>query len=197
MLVDFYFGPGSRYSYLASTQLDAIASRTGARFRWRPVLSSALARAAGYAPFAGAPSSGQYDPSYRDRDIARWAALYGAPYKGDPDFPDAHWRRMTLACVACGESAEAMGRAIYQAQFADGAPPATDAALYALAAKVGISDLEGRLSAPGLEGAAARILEEARAAGAFGAPTFITGGELFFGNDRLVLLERFLMQSAR
>lgn len=197
MQVDFYFGPGSRYSYLASTQLGAIAERTGASFRWRPVLSSNLARAAGYEPFAGAPSSGQYDPAYRDRDIARWAAHYGVPYAGDPDFPQAHWRRMTLACVACGEKAEAMGRAIFQAQFAEGTPPATDAALYALAAKIGVPDLEARLDAPEIESDAARILEDARAAGAFGAPSFVTCGELFFGNDRLVLLERFLMQSAR
>jgi 2-hydroxychromene-2-carboxylate isomerase len=197
MQVDFYFGPGSRYSYLASTQLDAIAARTGARFRWRPVLSSELARAAGYAPFEGAPTSGQYDMAYRDKDIARWAALYGAPYAGDPNFPQAHWRAMTLACVACGERAEAMGRAIYRAQFAEGAPPTTDRALHALAAEIGVPDLQARLAAPGLEAAYAEILAQARAAGAFGAPSFVAGGELFFGNDRLVLLERFLMQSAR
>jgi 2-hydroxychromene-2-carboxylate isomerase len=40
--VDFWFGPGSRYSYLAATQLDAIALETGAIFRWRAVMSGDL-----------------------------------------------------------------------------------------------------------------------------------------------------------
>lgn len=40
--VDFIYGLGSRYSYLASTQIERIARETGAVFRWQPVSSHAL-----------------------------------------------------------------------------------------------------------------------------------------------------------
>ena len=47
LAVDFYDGLGSRYAYLASTQLDRIASETGCRFEWRPVARGALMRLRG------------------------------------------------------------------------------------------------------------------------------------------------------
>ncbi len=38
-IVEAYFGLGSRYSYLASTQLDRIAAETGTAFNWIPIAS--------------------------------------------------------------------------------------------------------------------------------------------------------------
>jgi 2-hydroxychromene-2-carboxylate isomerase len=40
--VDFYYGLGSRYSYLASTQIARLERDTGARVRWRPLYSGDL-----------------------------------------------------------------------------------------------------------------------------------------------------------
>ena len=40
--VPFYFGLGSRYSYLAATQLDLIEHRTGCTFEWLPLQSAEL-----------------------------------------------------------------------------------------------------------------------------------------------------------
>ena len=47
LAIDFYYGLGSRYSYLASTQLDRIAAETGCRFEWHEAaLQSAHRRGA-------------------------------------------------------------------------------------------------------------------------------------------------------
>ncbi|MSQ73777.1 MAG: hypothetical protein EXR27_21265 [Betaproteobacteria bacterium] len=54
--VEFVFGLGSRYSYLASTQLDAIAARRGCEITWVPVSSVALMAAGGRTPFGGGPT---------------------------------------------------------------------------------------------------------------------------------------------
>ena len=64
MEVEFFFGLGSRYSYLAATQLEPIAAATGARFRWRPVFSADLIARTG-----GVPRSPQ-DPAWRT--TVRW-----------------------------------------------------------------------------------------------------------------------------
>jgi 2-hydroxychromene-2-carboxylate isomerase len=190
--VDFYFGPGSRYSYLASTQLDGIAARTGAHFRWRPTFSPDLMRAAGLPTLADRPQTGQYDRTYRDRDTLRWAALYGVAFS-DPDVDFEQWRRISHALVAAGDLVEALARIFFIASFAQGDPPRDDDALARLAARVGIDDLLARLDAPDIEARAGAIVEEAVAAGAFGVPSFVADGALFWGNDRLVLLEHHLM----
>ena len=60
-VVEFYFGAGSRYSYLAAAWLPGIAAETGARFDWLPVDSVRLIRARGHDPFAAPGGVGQYD----------------------------------------------------------------------------------------------------------------------------------------
>ena len=82
--VDFFYGIGSRYSYLASTQLDRLAAETGCGIRWRPLYSGDLFAARRRDPFQGDPVSGQYDWAYRRRDAERWAAYYGVLYR-EPD----------------------------------------------------------------------------------------------------------------
>ena len=51
--VDFIYGLGSRYSYLASTQIVRIARETGTTFRWQPVSSHALLGRRNDNPFRG------------------------------------------------------------------------------------------------------------------------------------------------
>ncbi len=53
LAIDFYYGLGSRYAYLASTQLKRIAGETGCRFAWHPVARGALMRLRGGQPFRG------------------------------------------------------------------------------------------------------------------------------------------------
>ena len=73
--VDFYYSIGSRYSYLASSQIAALERETGCRVVWHPLNSTTLISRRGANPFEGPPVSGQYDWSYRERDAKRWAAL--------------------------------------------------------------------------------------------------------------------------
>ena len=37
MRVEFFFAPGSRYSYLAASQVPALERETGCTVEWRPV----------------------------------------------------------------------------------------------------------------------------------------------------------------
>ncbi|HTJ47590.1 MAG TPA: DsbA family protein [Kofleriaceae bacterium] len=45
MKVDFFFDLSSPYSYLAATQVPAIAARTGAEFVWKPFVLAAVFKA--------------------------------------------------------------------------------------------------------------------------------------------------------
>ena len=60
-VVDFYYSIGSRYSYLASTQIAKLERETGCRVRWHPVNGADIRTLRGRDPFAGEPLSGQYE----------------------------------------------------------------------------------------------------------------------------------------
>jgi 2-hydroxychromene-2-carboxylate isomerase len=179
--VTFFFGPGSRYSYLASTQLGRVSAQTGARFVWRPVLSLDLTARTG-----GVQRSPR-DPAWRETDVSRWAKLYGVAYRDVAGEPD--WAAFALACAAAQDigGAEPFARALYAALYGEGRAPADVAGLATAAG------LDGRRFAEALATSAATTysanLEAALAAGAFGVPTFVTpDGAAFWCNDRLPLL---------
>ena len=197
--VDFFYGIGSRYSYLASSQLDRLTAETGCRIRWRPLYSGDLFAARGLDPFAGQPVSGQYEWAYRRRDAERWAAYYGVPYR-EPDDVRFDPRRLALACTAAAAlgAVDAFSRRLFQALFVDGTSPLDEAACAGLAREVGLDERGFRTALKQPETAArlAATVADAVAAGAFGVPSFVFGTEVYFGNDRLPLLRHALLQTA-
>ena len=195
--LDFYFSIGSRYSYLASTQVEALAAEFGRTVRWRPIHSRALFAAVGSDPFSGPPASRQYQPEYRSRDAKRWADLYGVPYT-DPDWEHTDWFRIALALVAVSRNRDCapFAKALYAATFGAGKATANDKELVAIAEGAGCSGAEvlRSVDAPTTAVTHERIVAEAVKAGAFGEPTMVVDGEAFCGNDRLPLVRHRLQQ---
>ena len=192
--VDFYLGIGSRYSYLAASQVDRIEKAQGCRFVWKPIASGALMDRRGGNPFHGAPLSGQYDWGYREYDAKCWAAYYGIPFR-EPVAFRTDPAMLALACLAADAQAALVPccRLLQRLIFVDGVA-IDDAVLAGLAKPLGLDAEAFRrdLQAPQTRGRLERLLDEARGRGAFGVPTFFLGDRMFWGNDRLVLLEAAL-----
>ena len=192
--VDFYFGLGSRYSYLASTQIDWIEAQYGCRFVWKPISSGALMALRGSNPFKSEPVSGQYDWGYREYDAKGWAAYYSVTFR-EPRPLAVDPARVAHAALAA-ETEGAMipcCRAIFAMTYVEHAV-IDEAALLSLPARLGL-DPEGfemRMDAPEIRARHDAIVAEAHRRGAFGVPTFFLGDHMFWGNDRLVLLEAAL-----
>jgi len=193
--IEFFYGIGSRYSYLASTQMEQLARDTGATVRWRPLYSRVLMERRGMDPFKGTPTSGQYESAYRTRDVTRWANYYGIPFH-DPDWDALDWQRLALAAVAADRLGGVVPftKNLYDAVFGIGVAPRADSSLARIADESG---LEGREFLRSIDDAETQQRHEqniadALAAGVFGVPSFVVDGELFWGNDRLVLLRHHL-----
>lgn len=194
--VDFYLGLGSRYSYLAASQVERIEKIHGCRFVWKPIASGALMDRRRSNPFRGEPLSGQYDWGYREYDAKCWADYYGIPFR-EPVAFKTDPAMLALACLA----AEMQGalvpccRLLQRLIFVDGVA-IDDAALAGLAEPLGLDaeafqrDLQALQTRTRHE----ELLDEAKGRGAFGVPTFFLGERMFWGNDRLVLLEAALAQ---
>lgn len=194
--VDFYFGIGSRYSFLASTRMDALEQETGCAVKWRPLYSGALMLKRGMHPFRQkTPPSGQYDWAYRRYDAECWAAYYGIPYI-EPKEGVREYAHYGLACVAADRlgACAAFSKAMFRAVFAEGRDDIDEDAIRKIAEGAGL-DGDALLAMIDDDETAQlheKNIDDAVAAGAFGVPTFVCDGRLFWGNDRLVLLRDFL-----
>jgi 2-hydroxychromene-2-carboxylate isomerase len=196
--VDFFYGLGSRYSYLASTQIARLETDTGCRVRWRPLYSADLFAARGADPFRGEPVSGQYDWTYRRFDAACWADYYGVPFR-EPSDVEADWRLLALAATAADRmgAAEAFSRKLLDAVFVHGSSPLDSRACRRLAGEAGLDETAfgAALEAPETATALAATLAEAQALGVFGVPSFVARGQVYWGNDRLPIVRHMLLKA--
>jgi 2-hydroxychromene-2-carboxylate isomerase len=192
--VDFYLGLGSRYSYLAASQLDRIEAEHGCRFVWKPIASGALIDRRGDNPFRASSGSGQYDRAYREYDAKGWAAYYGVPFREPATFktdPAAPAR----ACLAADRQGALVRccRLLQRLAFVEGLV-IDEAVLLSVPERLGLEVATFRrdFEAPESRARHDALLDEAEARGAFGVPTFFLGTRMFWGNDRLPLLEAAL-----
>ncbi len=195
--VAFYYGLGSRYSYLASTQIARLETDTGCRVHWRPLYSADLFQARGADPFQGRPVSGQYDWAYRRFDAACWADHYGVPFR-EPADVRFEPRRLALAATAAARlgAVERFSRRLLQALFVDGTSPLDDTACRQIAREAGLDPTRfaAALDEPATTAALAGTVAEALAAGVFGVPSFLLKGKVYFGNDRLPIIRHVLLK---
>lgn len=194
--VDFFYDLSCPYAYLAHTQIEALCERMGAELVWKPFLLGGLFRLLGSSidPNVGMPAS---KARMTLRDMERWAEHFGVPLVR----PAEHPCRTVLALraiLASGEIARAT-KALYRAYWVLGLDVAKPSVVQQMLCEAGLDGaglLERAGEAEAKEALFART-EEAKAAGVFGAPAFVVwapgvSGALFWGQDRLMFVERAL-----
>jgi 2-hydroxychromene-2-carboxylate isomerase len=197
--VEFYFDYSCPWSYLACMRLIETATRTGSSIEWRPiVVDTLLARAHPDHPVDREP----LDPrkfAYEARDIEAWAHYVGVDINRPDDWPASAALAARGAVVAARqERIRAYSEAVFSAYFGSGADIADISVLSDLAEKAGLErqSFEQALIETGVvEGVDANI-ESLLRRGGFGAPTMFVGDDMFFGSDRMPLVEFALGQSS-
>jgi 2-hydroxychromene-2-carboxylate isomerase len=183
--IDFWFSVGSTYTYLTVSRLEKIAAREDVVFNWRPFSVRAIMREQNNIPFVGKPVK----TAYMWRDIERRAAMYGLAAKVPVPYPLKEFdlaHRLALAGLADGWG-KAYIAASYRRWFIDGQEPGLEPNLSASLSEAGQETKRALERAAG--GEIGKLYDgetaEARRLGVFGSPTFVVGGELFWGDDRL------------
>ena len=194
VLVEFFFDVGSPYSYLAATQTRALRERTGARVRLRPFLLGGVLKETGN----DAPARVAAKARWMLSDLARWAERYGVPFRMSSHFPVNTLSAQRALCAAeklFGEEAmENLAMELFRAMWVEGRDVSSgdELAFAANAAGLDVAALTAAIGTADIKETLRKTTDEAIARGAFGAPTFFVGDVMFWGNDRLPLLEDHL-----
>ncbi|QID19921.1 2-hydroxychromene-2-carboxylate isomerase [Nitrogeniibacter mangrovi] len=176
----------SSYSYLAVMRAQAAADAAGVPLIWRPFLLGPVFLSLGWndSPFNIYPPKGRY----MWRDMQRLCARYGFPFRLPSQFPRSGLLAARVARL--GQDQDWIGpfsRAAMQANFGEdrdiGQPEVIAEILTGLGldADALIAEAEGEA----IKQALRDQTDAATAMGLFGAPNFVVGDELFWGNDRL------------
>ena len=196
--LQYFFSTGSRYSFLSMSQVPALERRFGVSFDWIPVNGKRIRQLRGVDPFAGPPQSGQYDWGYRERDAQAWASHYGIEFREPQDvtFDVEAWLCGVIAAARQGD-VRAYAWDLAQEVFARGTWPLGVETTLEVACRhnLDLVQFEADVLAPQTASQLEQNCRDAVAAGAFGTPTLLVGEDLYWGNDRLVLVDHRLRQA--
>jgi 2-hydroxychromene-2-carboxylate isomerase len=189
--IEFFWDVGSPYTYLASTRINQIAQACNAQAQWRPFLLGGVFRETGNRPPLEVPAK----LNYMLDDLKTWAAHYKMSFSFPDVFPINSLLPMRAAVGAdrLGKGKE-FAAAIMRTLWSEGQDPGLPENLNEAAQSVGLDGekLAQMAQDPEIKDILKQNTAEAVERGAFGAPTFFVGKKMFWGHDRMLLLEEYL-----
>lgn len=186
MKIEFWYEFASTYSYPAAMRVEDAAREAGVTLVWRPFLLGPIFGAQGWndSPFNIYPAKGKY----MWRDMARLCEAAGLTLKEPVRFPQNGLKAARLALLGQDEAwGPAFTGRVYLANFAEQKDISDEGVLAEILSSLSLdaAALIAQSNAPENKERLKAQTEEAVARGIFGAPSFLVGGELFWGNDRL------------
>lgn len=180
--IEFFFDIASPYSFLAALQIPRLERLAGVE--WRPFLIGGVFKAANNVMPAANPAKGQY----MLQDLKRLFAYHGEPFRWPSRFPMNSLQ--VMRCITALPQAErpAATLKLYRAYWADDRDLADPAVLTELLG----ADVVARATDEAVKTELREATESAAGRGAFGAPTFFLGDDMYFGEDRVFLIEHAL-----
>ncbi len=185
--IDFWYEFASTYSYPAAMLIEEQAEQAGVCLRWRPfLLGPIFYEQSGWqdSPFNIYPEKGKY----MWRDLERLCVRAGLPFQKPAHFPQNGLLAARVALVGERDGwISDFSKAIYTANFAKNQSISDESVVRGCLSETG-ADVDKVLTAATSEENKNRLKAqtlEAKQLGLFGAPTFVVGEELFWGQDRL------------
>ena len=182
--IDFWFFIGSMYTFLTVMRIDRVEDTTGIRVRWRPFSVRTI-----MIEMDNRPLSKPKKLAYMWRDLHRRAEMYGFGFEGDAPYPLKEpdlANRVAIIGAREGWCAD-YARATYRRWFVDKQECGSEPNLSDSLREIGQNPERVIAVARSDEigSAYTASTDEARALGIFGAPSFVTRAEVFWGDDRL------------
>ncbi len=193
--IDYYFAPQSPWTYLGHARLVQMAATAGATVRVLPADFGKVFAVSGGLPLGQRPPQRQ---AYRLVELARWRDHLGLPLNVKPRFfpvPGDDAARLIVAVGLADGAAAALditGRVLAAVWAQERDINSAETRLHLLS-EAGLSPQRAdEALSPEVQAAYENNTQQAIEAQVFGAPSYVVNGEIFWGQDRLDLLQRRL-----
>ena len=195
-VIDYYDSMSSPWTYLGHMRFLDLADRFGLTIRHKPMDLLKVWSVSGGLPLK---QRAQQRQAYRHQELRRWRELLDLKCNLEPAFHPVADRRACYLVIAAqrqGLDWRVLTQALLRAVWAEERNIADHPTLEAIANENGM-DGKALLAATENEDVKAEYeanTDEAMRLGVFGAPMYVFDGELFWGQDRLQMLEWRLKQ---
>lgn len=194
--LEFFFDCSSPWTYLAFSRLPGQIERTGATVVWRPILVGGVFNAVNREVYDRRANPDARKASYYEKDLQDWARYCGIAIGRPPVFPvrAVSAMRAVLAADEIG-CLVPFARGVFEAYWGALKDISRREVLEEIASGVGLDAgvLLERSESGAIKDRLRANTDEVIARGGFGSPTmFVDTHDMYFGNDRLPLVEAAL-----
>ncbi|HLW69246.1 MAG TPA: 2-hydroxychromene-2-carboxylate isomerase [Candidatus Binataceae bacterium] len=196
--LEFFYDCSSPWTYLAFTKIEEVAARGRAELIWRPILVGGVFNAVNPSVYESREHPVKPKARYYAKDLQDWAHLYGIKIGQPSVFPVNSVKAMRGAFVALEHGKlSPYSRRVFESYWGEDRDISKDEVLRDIVRATGLDEQEyfSKIAAPEYKEKLKANTDELIARGGFGSPSIFVEGEMFFGNDRLVLIEHALQHS--
>lgn len=195
--LECFFDCSSPWTYLGFHNIQPIAARCGVEIEWRPLLVGGLFNTINPSVYHSREYPVPAKQAYAAKDLQDWARYSGLTIKHPPTVFPVNSVKAMRACIAIAhrESMVPYATAVFEAYWRDDRDISQDAVLAEIARSVGLDAeaLAKQIGEPAVKEALRANSDELAGRGGFGSPSFfVNGDDMYFGNDRLPLIEAAL-----
>ena len=200
--VEFFYDYSSPWTYLAFTKIDGLCRKYNADLQWRPFLVGGVFNTVNPSVYEfrekGVPAKQQY----MAKDMSDWARYYGLKIVMPPSvFPVNSVKALRGALVALEHPGKFLlySYRVFETYWGEDQDISQDEVLRKIVAAVGLDEEEyfDKIKRQDYKDRVRANTDAVIERGGFGTPTiYVNGDSMFFGNDRLVLVEEELKRRA-
>jgi 2-hydroxychromene-2-carboxylate isomerase len=198
-MIEFFFDCSSPRTWLAFRNLQPMARELGVEVRWRPVLVGGIFNAVNPSVYEFRERGVPAKQAYLRKDLQDWARHCGLTLHFPPAVFPVNSVKAMRGCLLLEPEGRLLpfAESVFEAYWSRQLDISRDEVLAELAAGVGVEParfLEG-IARPDIKAALKANTDEVIARGGFGSPTIFVGGDdMYFGNDRLVLVREAVLR---
>ena len=193
--LEFFYDCSSPWTYLAFSKVEEVARRHDADLVWRPILVGGLFNTVNPSVYESRAKPVPVKAKYYVKDLRDWAQYYRLKIGNPTVFPVNSVKAMRGAFVAHEHRMiAAYSRRVFEAYWGDDSDISKDEVLREIVRGVGLDEKEffTKIASDEYKARLRANTEELIERGGFGSPTMFVDGSMFFGNDRLPLVEHAL-----
>jgi len=200
MQVEYFFDCSSPWTYLAYTRIESICDQYSAELVWKPILVGGVFNTVNASVYEQRANPVPVKSDYYQKDLRDWANYQGIVIGSPVVFPVNSVKAMRGCFVAQekGLISDYVGHVFYS-YWTELSDISNDEVLENILEKTGLDRTEffQKITEQAYKDKLRANTEELIRRGGFGSPTmFVNESDMYFGNDRLVLLEATLSKGA-
>ena len=198
--IEYFFDCSSPWTYLSFVRVCKLLARYSFDLTLRPILVGGIFNTINPSVYEARDHPVPAKENYYDKDLADWAEYEGIIIGSPSVFPVNSVKAMR-GCFVAEEAGLALPyiEACFRRYWRDLEDISDDRVLGSILEEVGLNATEffETIGTDPYKNKLRQNTEELICRGGFGSPTFfLNGSDMYFGNDRLMLIERKLKEAA-